>query len=294
MGKNIKWDFPIDSEIEYFDSNKSYELTGYRPINDTEGLDFDPNWFREDAINKLKTGRYSPASIPYGSKSHIDWWTERIRRCNEGFEVNGYRVTGDNYFFINFYNLKSSDSGTINQTYGFPEFLVFQYEYFHYLEMCEKLKKDTSVLKSRGIGWSEIASSFITRPYTTIPNFRSVVSAYSEKHLKPTLDKIWLQMDWLNDNTEGALRRVRMNINTKTHKRASKKDKDGSESGHRSEVEGLVCDEPDKLRGDRTQILVYEEAGADNSLIKKWIKGEALITVLGGKRVGRRIAFGKR
>jgi hypothetical protein len=61
--------------------------------------------------------------------------------------------------------------------------------------MCEKLKKDTSVLKSRGIGFSEMASSFITRPYTTIPNFRSVVSTFSEKHLKPTLDKIWIQMD---------------------------------------------------------------------------------------------------
>jgi hypothetical protein len=62
-----------------------------------------------------------------------------------------------------------------------------------------------------------------------------------------------------------------MNINTKTHKRASVKDKDGAESptSHKSEVEGLVCDDPDKLRGDRTQILVYEEAGADNLLIKK-------------------------
>lgn len=288
----IFWDFPIESELEFFDSYKSYELTGYRPINDTDGLDFDPNWFREDAINKLKTGRYSPSSIPYGSKTHLDWWKERIRRCNEGYEVNGYRITGDNYFFLNYYNLKSSDADTINQDYGFPEFLVFQYEYFHYLEICEKLKKDTSVLKSRGIGFSEMASSFITRPYTTIPNFRSVVSAYSDGHLTPTLSKIWIQMDWLNDNTEGALRRVRMNINTKTHKRASKKDKDGGESGHRSEVQGLICDDPDKLRGDRTQILVYEEAGADQALLKKWVKGEALITVLGGKRVGRRIAFG--
>ena len=60
-----------------------------------------------------------------------------------------------------------------------------------------------------------------------------------------------------------------MNINTKTHKRASKKAKDGSESGHMSEVEGLVCDDPDKLRGDRTQLLVYEEAGADSLLVKK-------------------------
>jgi len=290
----IIWDYPLDAEIEYFDATKSYELSGYRPINDTEGLDFDPNWFRGDAINKLKTGRYSPNTMAMGSKTHRDWWQERKRRCNEGITVNGYTLTGDNYFFLNYYNLKSSDSDTINQTYGFPEFLVFQYEYFHYLLLCEKLKKDTSVLKSRGIGFSEMASSFITRPYTIIPNFRSVVSAYSQNHLTPTLSKIWLQMDWLNDNTETAFKRVRMNINTKTHKRASVKDKDGAESpdSHRSEVEGLICDDPDKLRGDRTQILVYEEAGSDNALIKKWVKGEALITVLGGKRVGRRIAFG--
>ena len=294
MSEEIKWDFPIDAKIEYFDSYKSYELTGYRPINDVDGLDFNPDWFREDAINKLRTGRYSPSSIPIGSRTHREWWLERIRRCNEGYTVNGYRITGDNYFFINFYNLKSSDQETINQSYGFPQFLVFQYEYFHYLEMCEKLKKDTSVLKSRGIGFSEMASSFIVRPYTTIPNFRSVVSAFSEKHLKPTLDKIWLQMDWLNENSEGALMRVRMVTNTKTHKKASKKDKDGGEdpTSHRSEVEGLVCDDPDKLRGDRTQILVYEEAGADTALMKKWVKGTALITVLGGKRVGRKIAFG--
>jgi hypothetical protein len=75
-----------------------------------------------------------------------------MARCNNGYEVNGYRVTGDNYFFLNFYNLKSSDADTINQAYSFPQFLVFQYEYFHYLEMCEKLKRDVSVLKSRGIG----------------------------------------------------------------------------------------------------------------------------------------------
>jgi len=292
MANTFTWDVPLGQPIEYFDIEQSFELTGFRPINDTQGLDFNPNWFREDALNKLKTGRYSPSSIPIGSKTHVDWWRERIDRCNNGYTVNGYRITGDNYFFLNFYNLKSSDFETINQTYGFPEFLVFQYEYFHYLEMCEKLKKDTSVLKSRGIGFSEMASSFIVRPYTTIPNFRSVVSAFSKNHLTPTLSKIWLQMDWLNENTEGALRRVRMNINTATHKRASKKDKDGSESGHRSEVEGLVCDEVDKLRGDRTQILIYEEAGADTVLLKKWVKGEALISVLGGKRVGRRIAFG--
>jgi hypothetical protein len=43
MENTIVWDFPIESEILYFDSYKSYELIKYRPINDTDGLEFDPN-----------------------------------------------------------------------------------------------------------------------------------------------------------------------------------------------------------------------------------------------------------
>ena len=150
----VRWDFGPNDKIEYFDSYKSYYLVKYRPINDTDGLNFNPDWFREAAISKLKNGRYSPKSLPMGSKSHRDWWMEQMKRCNEGYESNGYRITGDNYFFLNYYNLKTSDATTINQDYGFPQFLVFQYEYFHYLELCEKLNKDVSVLKSRGIGFS--------------------------------------------------------------------------------------------------------------------------------------------
>ena len=51
-----------------------------------------------------------------------------------------------------------------------------------------------------------------------------------------------------------------------------------------SEIEGIIANDPDKLRGDRVQKLIYEEAGGDPMLIKKWVKGEALITVLGGKK----------
>lgn len=69
----IKWDFGPNDPIEYFDVNCSYYITKYRPINDTEGLDFNPDWFREDALTKLKTGRYSPSSIRIGSKTHYDW-----------------------------------------------------------------------------------------------------------------------------------------------------------------------------------------------------------------------------
>lgn len=54
-------------------------------------------------------------------------------------------------------------------------------------------------------------------------------------------------------------------INTNLHKRASKKNKDGTETAdsHGSEIEGIVADSPEKIRGDRTERLLYEEAGSD-------------------------------
>jgi hypothetical protein len=80
-----------------------------------------------------------------------------------------------------------------------------------------------------------------------------------------------------------------MVINTNMYKRASKKKKDGTEVGHMAEIEGVIADSAEKIRGDRVERLLFEEAGSDKVLKKKYLQGEALITVLGGERVGTRI-----
>ena len=49
-------------------------------------------------------------SYPKGSKKYLDFWKEQFRRCNEGYISHGYRITGDNYFFLNFYRLKDLDN----------------------------------------------------------------------------------------------------------------------------------------------------------------------------------------
>lgn len=55
--KSGLWDYVLEDEIEFFDPECSYELTGYRPIDETHGLDFDPAPFvkREESILKLVT-----------------------------------------------------------------------------------------------------------------------------------------------------------------------------------------------------------------------------------------------
>jgi hypothetical protein len=156
--------------------------------------------------------------------------------------------------------------------------------------LCEILRKDAGLLKARGVGFSEMGASLCIRPYTTTANYRAMASAPSERHLKPLLAKVWYQMDFLNSETETAFKRVRMNINTNMYRRASKKDKKGDEFGHMSEIEGVIADSPEKIRGDRVERLLYEESGSDPYFEKKYTQGEALVTVMGGKRVGTRIA----
>ena len=56
--KEGEWDVKIGDPIPYFDKRLSYELTGYRPITETEGLDFNSDWFTEARETFLKTERY--------------------------------------------------------------------------------------------------------------------------------------------------------------------------------------------------------------------------------------------
>lgn len=146
------WDYIIGDEINFFDPTCSYELTGYRPISETEGLDFDPAPFSETGRIFNETGHYT--EYPKGSKPYADFWTEQLKRCSEGYIVNNYRITGDHYFFLNFYRMSIVDDNAkaaSGDFESFPLFAVEQYKWFHYIEMCEHLKKDIIGLKSRGV-----------------------------------------------------------------------------------------------------------------------------------------------
>lgn len=153
------WDVLIDEEIFYFDPELSYEITGYRPITMTEGLDFDPTPFREAALTFEENGYYT-SYLP-GSKPYKEYWREQLKRCTEGYTVGKYRITGDHYFFINFYRMQTVNLDSTKKVTGrgqsFPSFLGKQYEFFHYLELCEYVGKDVCLLKARALeSWRTI------------------------------------------------------------------------------------------------------------------------------------------
>ena len=296
ISNNIIWDFPIDQQIEFFDTNMSYELTGYRPIDNTHGLDFDPKWFTEVRDTYNRTGHYT--EYRYGTKAYSTFWDQEYHRCKEGMTVNGYTITGDHYYFLNYYqlmNLSSVKKAGTSRLYTFPDFYVAQYQWFHYLELCKRLLKNACLMKARGIGFSEIMASSAACAYNCFRNSVTVIAAQQEIYVKKTLSKVWNALTWTDDHTDGGMLKLSQVKNTEVLRKASfyKVNANGQkvEDGWMSQIQGITADKPNKIRGDRTDLLFYEEAGSWPSLRKAWIQGEALVNIQ-GKKFGIKLAGG--
>ena len=278
---NGNWDVTKDQIPKFFDADLSYEITGYRPINATKGLDFDPSWFTETRETFLRTGHY--CQYPKNTKAYADFWTEEYKRCKYGMTSHGYTVTGDNYFFLNYYQLMDLDSAETageGRVYIFPNFYVGQYEWFHYVELCKKLRMNACLMKSREVGYSEIDSAIAVNNYNCRRNTVNLVVANLSDYLVKTLDKMWKAMSFLNDFTDGGFLKLRQVIDRTDFKRASvNKIINGQkvETGWMSQIQGIIADKPNKIRGDRTDLLLYEEAGSWPDLTKAFTQADALV-----------------
>lgn len=293
--KRKQWDVQIDEDIEFFDINLSYELTGYRPINNEKGLDFNPDWFTEARDTFKRTGHYT--QYKPNTKAYADFWTQEYIRCREGLTVNGYTVTGDHYFFLNYYqlmDLTSAKKAGEGRVYDFPKFFVIQYEWFHYLEMAKKLRLNAALMKARGCGFSEMDAALSANMYNCRRNSVTVIAAALDNYVSKTLEKVWKALSFLNDYTDGGFFKLRQIADTAYHKKASYyKIINGQkvETGWMSQITGIVADKPNKIRGDRTDLLIYEEGGSWPNSTKAFIQGDAL-TGIQGARFGLKIIGG--
>ena len=277
------WDVPIDQEITCFDPTLSYELTGYRPIDETHSLDFNPDWFTEIREVFKKTGRY--CSYLPRSKRWDAFWKEQYRRCKYGMTSHGYTITGDNYFFLNFYQLpvidqdEAAGSGTAD---NFPNFMASQYMFFHYLQMCRVLRQNACLMKARSIGFSEIMASIAARMYTAIKKSRTLITCFKDVYLKGTFSKVDHALTFLNMNADGFFK-PRLTDTVLEIKSGYKVKKDGQfvDDGWQSVVKGILADKPSKIRGDRVDLLIYDEAGSWNDLTTAVVQGRALCEVQG-------------
>ena len=280
----FQWDIKKDDPIEYFDANLSYELTGYRPITATQSLDFDPDWFTETRETFNRTGHY--CEFPYGSQAFREFWRTELMRCKYGMTSHGYTITGDHYFFLNFYRLK--DLVNVKEAGGgrndiFPNFLEGQYEWFHYLKMAKMLKLNACMMKARAAGYSEIEAAILANSYNCIRGSVNVACAFASTQLDKLLTKVYDCLTFLNEKTDRGMFKSRT-IDKQYLKRSGQfKVINGQkvEVGWKSSLQGIVVDQPGKLRGDRTDLLMFEECGLWPSFTKAYTQSDALVGQIG-------------
>lgn len=281
---SFNWDIKKDDYIPYFDATLSYELTGYRPITATQSLDFDPDWFTQTREIFNRTGHY--CEYPYGSQAFREFWREELKRCKYGMTSHGYTITGDHYFFLNFYRLK--DLVNVKEAGGgrediFPNFLEGQYEWFHYLKLARILKLNACMMKARGAGYSEIEAAILVNSYNCVRGSVNVACAYAGNQLDKLLTKVYDCMTFLNEKTDRGMFKSRT-IDKQYLKRSGQfKMVNGQkvEVGWKSQIQGIVTDEPGKLRGDRTDLLMFEECGLWPKFTKAYTQADALVGQIG-------------
>lgn len=281
------WDVKKDEPIEYFDPLLSYELTGYRPINEKDGLDFNPSWFTETRDNYMRTGQYCPY-LPR-SKRYNEFWKEEYKRCKYGMTVNGYTITGDNYFFLNFYQLPLVDANKASGDgldEGFPTFFASQYTFFHYLHLCRVLHKHAALFKARSIGFSEINASLSARMYSIIKKSKVLITCHNDKFLNGTFSKVDHALTFLNTCTGGGMFKPRL-IDKDLHKKSGVQKKVNGQfedTGFMSDVKAINGSNPKNIRGDRVDLLIFDEAGSWPGLTTAVVQGQELCEVQGMPR----------
>ena len=130
--------------------------------------------------------------------------------------------------------------------------------------------------------------------FTIIKLSVSIVACHDKGKMDMTLKKVWHAMAFLDNNTGGGMHRNKQLKNTDTEKQSGEyiqQNGNKTPTGWQSTVRGINADDPQKIRGDRADLLVYDEAGSWPDLKKAVIQGEALVTI-GGVRFGIKIIGG--
>lgn len=254
--------------------------------------------FRPAALHFEKFGHY--CAHPEGTAAFYKYWDEEHRRCVEGHEVDGDKITGYHYHYLNYFpiwlNKSNPETGKLDRVREFPKFWDYDKAFFDAVEEAELQGKHLPVIKARGKGYSFKGSSMLVRNFYHIRGSKSYAIASETEFLTKDglLTKAWEGMDFIDEHT--AWYKKRQKVDTRTHKRASyvvEKDGVKSERGYLSEIIGVsLKNDPNKARGKRGKLILWEEAGQFPNLKIAWQVARPSVEDTDHRAFGLMIAYG--
>jgi len=265
----------------------------------------DMDYFRAAALHFQEHGCYTRLMPnPHPRSDYMRYWLEEMRRCKEGYvrKKDGEWISGYYYWYLNYCPImktvtiedhSDSDLKRAERIFTFPDVWDSDYLYFHYLEQAEQRGLHAVVLKTRGRGFSYKGGGLMDRNYYHIPQSKSYALASEGEYLKgdAILDKAWDVMDFVDEHTPW--KKARDEKDTAMHRRASYKDpKSKVVKGYKSEIIGVTLkNQPERARGKRGKVILFEEAGKFPHLLKAWSIARPSVEQ-GNVTFGTMVAFG--
>lgn len=262
--------------------------------------------FRQAAIFFKEHGAYTLA--PPGTTDYIKYWDEETNRCLYGYVApDGDAISGYNYFYLNYSPIMKLSEVEYTDRYGnkrtrrerileFPNFWDYDYYYFNAIEEAETQGKHLVVLKSRQRGYSFKGASMLVRNYELIPGSKSFAVASEQKFLigDGLLTKAWQIMDFIDKNTAWSKQRL---TSTRMERVSGFKITDEfgkqTEQGYLSSITGITLkNDPERLRGTRGKLVLFEEGGKFPNLETAWRVEQPAVETDDGVAFGLLIAFG--
>lgn len=266
----------------------------------------DTDKFRQAAIFFQQHGCYTLA--PRGTTDYNKYWEQETDRCINGYTTpDGEGITGYNYFYLNYspiMRLKEEEytdrEGNLRKRrqriLEFPSFWDYDYYYFCAIEQAELEGKHMAVLKCRQRGYSFKGGSMLVRNYMLIPGSKNFAIASEQKFLigDGLLTKAWQIMDFLDKHTAWAKQRL---VSTRMERTSGYKITDEfgkqTEQGYLSSITGITLkNDPERVRGTRAKLVLWEEGGKFPSLLDAWRIEQPSVETDDGKAFGLMIAFG--
>lgn len=207
---------------------------------------------------------------PAGTYEWHDWWEEQRRRCIEGYSVGDIHITGEHYFYLNFWKIlrtpdadsKSTSARTGRKQYLPPRFIDIDYDFFWAWQRAKDEEKDLLVLKRRQTGFSNKYALLGGYEFTFFPDSYTAVVGATSSHANGAFGMVRKGLDNLA-GTE--FFKKRETGDSQWLLRASFVERVRGQktvSGYMSEVQKFISDgDPQTLIGKSPSLVILEEVG---------------------------------
>lgn len=262
--------------------------------------------FRQAAKFFELHGSYTLA--PRGTTDYIQYWEQETDRCLNGYVApDGDAITGYHYFYLNYSPIMKLEEREYVDKYGntrkkrertlnFPDFWDYDYYYFNAIEEAETVGKHMATLKCRQRGYSFKGASMLVRNYELIPGSKNFAVASEQKFLvgDGLLTKAWQIMDFVDKHTAWSKQRL---TSTRLERVSGYKVTDEfgkqTEQGYLSSITGITLkNDPERLRGTRGKLVLFEEGGKFPNLETAWRIEQPAVETDDGVAFGLLCLFG--